>query len=127
MKKSSLIFTFVISLLMVPLYIYAFKEDLSLFWVLFILDRIISPIIQSKFEKSFDVIFLEDEFENEENKETSSISRFIILIILFIIIGLGLIIYVLFNYPSLFIVLMLGELLDSIAEKNFVKKAYTEN
>lgn len=86
-----------------------------------------SPIVQSKFEKSFDTIFSEDEFENKESKESLTISKFLILTILFVIIGLGMILYVLFKYPTLFIVLMLGELLDNIAEKNFVKKAYTEN
>lgn len=127
MKKSSLIFTFVISLLIVPLYIYAFNENHSLFWVIFIVDRIISPIIQSKFEKSFDIVFLDSELEDEENNESLSISKFLILTIILIIIGLGLIIYVLFKHPTLFIILMLGELMDNIAEKNFIKKAYTKN
>lgn len=113
MKKPGILVTFAISLLTVPLYIYTFKNGLWTFWIIFILDRILSPLLSPKFEQSLDSVDL----EANSDKEFKVLGRFIILIILFCIIGIGLMIYVLFGYPKLFVVLMLGELLDKVAKK----------
>lgn len=117
MKKNGILATFAISLLTVPLYIYTFKNGLWTFWIIFILDRILSPLLSPKFEQSLESIDL----EANSDKEFKVLGRFIILIVLFCIVGVGLMIYVLFTCPKLFIVLMLGELLDKIAEKYILK------
>ncbi|MGL4913263.1 MAG: hypothetical protein ACRC3Y_12625 [Romboutsia sp.] len=119
MKKSGIIATFVISLLTVPLYIYSFENNLWIFWVVFILDRIISPILGPLFDKSLDSVNLEPDTDNQ----FTALGRFVVIIILLCVVGVGMMIYVLFRSPKLFIILMLGELLDKIANKYIIKKS----
>ena len=117
MNKKGLIITLVISLLVVPLYIYAFNNDLTLFWIIFVLDRVISPLVQARFEKAFDNLILEP----EDNGKTATMSKFLISIILLVLIGMGMLIYVLFESPMLFIILILGEVMDNIAGKMVIE------
>lgn len=118
MKKAGILTTFAISLLTVPLYIYTFENGLWTFWIIFILDRILSPLLAPKFDKGLQCINVEANSDNE----FKVLGKFMILIILFCIISMALMIYVLFKYPKLFIVLILGELLDKIAEKYLLKR-----
>lgn len=120
MNKKGLIITLVISLLAVPLYIYAFSNNLTLFWIIFVLDRVLSPLVQAKFEKALDTLILEP----EDDGETATMSKFLISIILLILAGIGMLIYVLFESPVLFAVLILGEVLDNIAVKMITKSVH---
>ncbi|MGG5460959.1 hypothetical protein [Clostridium sp. B9] len=112
MKKTSIIITFILALATLPIYIYSYKSGAwMIFWSVFILDRIISPIIEPRLEKS-----LEDT-ELEADDGTITIGRFLILMLLFCIISLGIMGYILFKYPKLFIILILGEVLDQVLRK----------
>ena len=111
MKKIFVILTFTISLLAIPLYIYALKNNVSLLFLVFVLDRIISFTIGYKSKKILDTLDL-----NEDSKNASS---FLMTLIILCIIAIICVIYVLFKYPKIFILLMLGEVIDNILRKIF--------
>lgn len=120
MSKKSLIITLAVSLLAIPLYIYAFNNDLRLFWIIFAIDRIASPMLQAKFEKGLNTFILDP----EDDIEVVVMGRFLISIIVFILIGITMLIYVLFKSPTLFSILILGEMMDNIAENTFKKSVH---
>ncbi|MGL5347510.1 MAG: hypothetical protein ACRDA3_09160 [Peptostreptococcaceae bacterium] len=120
MSKKSLIITLAISLLAVPLYIYSFNNDLRLFWIIFAIDRIASPMLQAKFEKALDTFMLEP----EDDSEVVVMGKFLISVVVLILLGIVMLIYVLFKSPTLFAILILGELMDNIAEKTFKKSVH---
>lgn len=120
MNKKSLIIALIASLLLVPLYIYAFNNDLRLFWIIFALDRIASPLLESKFEKALDSIDL----NAKDNGEVVVMDKFLISIVLLVLVGIGMLIYILFKSPTLFVVLVLGELMDYIAQTMFKKSVH---
>lgn len=117
MNKSGIKAMFILALLTIPLYIYTYKYGIGLFWVIFILDRIISTILEFKFSKSFDVVSL----KTEDDIGGFTVSKFFVMIVLFCIIGIGMILYILFKYPKLFIVLMIGKAIDKVIGK-IIKK-----
>lgn len=112
MSKFGIIIIFVVALLTIPLYIYTYKYGMSAFWIIFILDRIVSLILELKFSRNFDI----SNFKiNDGDKFTTS--KFIIMIILLTVVGVGMIIYISFKYPKLFIVLMVGKAIDKVIGK----------
>lgn len=118
-NKTLIAIPFIIYIIIIPLYIYTYNNSLDRFWIVFIIERIFS-------------FFYEDEFSNIlDNAEEISDSDIYILLgmILFAVLGFSVLIYILFNYFRLFIILMIGELLDKIFDnvRNCLKKHKTIN
>ena len=114
MRKLGVIFTFIIYLLAIPFYIYAYKNSMSLLFFIFILDRIMTFTVGAKMEKILDTMDL-------HGKDKKNASSFLMLILLLCLIGIVAIIYILFKYPKIFILLMVGEVIDNILRKIFKK------
>lgn len=99
--------TFIICLLILPLYIYLYKHSLNIFWVLFFGERLISPLLEKKLEGLLDTC----------DEEDTSMGGLLLFLLIFSIIAIGFLIFILFKYPKLFVLIMIGELIDKIIKK----------
>lgn len=109
MKNKILItIPFLVYIILLPLYINTYKNLSNTFWIVFIIERIFSFLYEDKLTD-----FLDD--EEETLNKVKHFDRYILLgIILFGIIGISALIYIALNYFRLFIILIIGELLDKI-------------
>lgn len=97
---------FVVYIIIFPLYIHTYKNSSDIFWIPFVIERVFSFLYEDKLTNFLD---------NEEKKidKINYFDKYILLgIILFVVMGLSVLIYIAFNYLRLFIILMIGELLD---------------
>lgn len=119
MKNKILItIPFLVYIILLPLYINTYKNLSNTFWIVFIIERIFSFLYEDKLTD-----FLDD--EEETLNKVKHFDRYILLgIILFGIMGISVLIYIALNYFRLFIILIIGELLDKmfdIARNSFRK------
>lgn len=97
---------FVVYIIIFPLYIHTYKNLSDTFWIPFVIERVFSFLYEDKLTN-----FLDNEEENLD--KINYFDKYILLgIILFGVTGLSVLIYIAFNYLRLFIILMIGELLD---------------
>ncbi|MBS5927442.1 MAG: hypothetical protein KIC66_10205 [Clostridium sp.] len=104
---------FILCLLTLPVYIYLYKYSLNGFWILFVLERVLTPFLGKKIENLLD----EDLDENLNEEEAISAGKFTIFLIIFCLAAISIFIYILFKYPRLFILIMIGECIDKVLEK----------
>ncbi len=104
---------FILCLLTLPVYIYLYKYSLNGFWILFVLERVLTPFLGKKIENLLD----EDLDENLNEEEAISAGKFTIFLIIFCLATISIFIYILFKYPRLFILIMIGECIDKVLEK----------
>lgn len=97
----------IVYLVLIPTYVYTYNKSSNIFWVAFIIERAFSYFYTEK------ITNLLDDIEYESKSELG----LIIIILILIFIGLGLIIYIGFNYPTLFVILIIGEIMDAIFNK----------
>lgn len=103
---------FLCSIILMPLYIYTFNRALNFFWVVFIMERLISVFYNDqKLDTLFDTIFKSDSPSKKAGK------FYILSLLLFTLIGIGVLIYILFTTPKLFIIIIIGEIIDRIITK----------
>ncbi|MBW6409416.1 hypothetical protein [Clostridium weizhouense] len=97
----------IVYLILIATYIYAYNKSSNIFWVAFIIERVFSYFYTEK------ITNLLDNIECENKSEFG----LIVIVLILIFIGLGLIIYIGFNYPTLFVILIIGEIIDAIFNK----------
>lgn len=109
----------IIGIVMLFMYIFTFKNKLSvIFWSIFIIDRVIAFLFEGKFESCIDSL---DSLSNETNADsTMSLSKGTISLIGYGGIGVIVLAYILFIYTRLFVILMLGEIMDITIKKILV-------
>lgn len=109
----------IIGIVMLFMYIVTFKNKLSvIFWSIFIIDRVIAFLFEGKFESCIDSL---DSLSNETNADsTMSLSKGTISLIGYGGIGGIVLAYILFIYTRLFVILMLGEIMDITIKKILV-------
>lgn len=106
-KKNILIgFIFLIYALIVPAYIYTYKSFSPVFWIVFCVERLISILYSKKIQE-----FLENTEETDFERHLTYFMVFLALITIIIFI------YIILNYPKLFILILIGESLDRCFEK----------
>ncbi len=112
MKKStfSIVVALILSILTIILYIYTYKNGLKLIWLVFLIDRILTFISGSKFEKWFDNI--DEELEGSDG--SLKMSKFLIFVLIFVLVAIVMLIYILFEYPRLLALIVIGEIIDKI-------------
>ena len=104
---------FILCLLTLPVYIYLYKNSLNGFWILFVVERFTTPFLGKKIDKLLD----EDLDEDLTEEESIAAGKFTIFLITFCLVAIGIFIYILFKYPRLFILIMIGECIDKVLEK----------
>lgn len=111
--KNELVSLSSIGLLTTPLYIYIYKNDINMTWILFVLDRIVTLIIGYKIENILNFIDFEilNEAEKSEVRIFSSITSGIC------VIGIFMITHILYKYPKLCALLILGKFIDKLIRK----------
>lgn len=105
-----------LGIIMLLIYIFAFRNELSvIFWSIFIIDRVIAFLFEGKFQGCIDSI---DNLSNQLNRDsTISLNKVTILLIGYAGIGLVILTYILFVYTRLFVIIILGEVIDIILKK----------
>ncbi len=104
---------FILCLLTLPVYIYLYKNSLNGFWILFVVERFMTPLLGKKIENLLD----DDLYEDLNEEEARAVGKFTIFLIIFCLVAISIFIYILFKYPRLFILIMIGECIDKVLEK----------
>lgn len=85
------------------MYLVTYKQGSSLLWGFFIIERLLSFSYEQEIDDYLSAI------------EVSKISGMRMMVIIgFILFAIGIFLYIPFKYPGLFVILMLGEVLDFI-------------
>lgn len=123
-KNQSVIWmTMILSLLIMPLYIFSYGlQNWPVLIILFIFERFATPFTGKSFGDALDQVGdLLDQDLNQ--KEAKKVLALIVTLIGFVIVMIGMYIYILFTSPLLFTLLMFAELVDKGIEKFILKRA----
>lgn len=103
-EKFKVYFTLCLVFVVFPLYVMLYRENTTLFWGLFALERIIYIVLGESIFNSVEKII---------NKEEGS-SSIIGLCIGSVIYGIAMLVWIFINYRKIFFILIIGEILDGI-------------
>ena len=114
--------TMILSLLILPLYLLSYnQQNWFVFIVLFIFERCAAPFTGKSFGDALEQVgdLLDQDLNQQEAKKVLGL---LVTLIGFVIVMIGLYIYILFDSPLLFIFLMIAELIDKVIEKFILKR-----
>lgn len=114
--------TMILSLLILPLYLLSYnQQNWFVFIVLFIFERCAAPFTGKSFGDALEQVgdLLDQDLNQQEAKKVLGL---LVTLIGFVIVMIGLYIYILFDSPLLFIFLMIAELIDKGIEKFIFKR-----
>lgn len=95
--------TYIIILLM---YIFTYSQKSYLLWGFFIVERLLSITYENR---------IDDYLSNIEVGEMKGVK--IAVIVIFSILSVGIFLYTPFKYPKLFVILLIGEVIDFIGKE----------
>lgn len=95
-------------IMLMVMYIYCYSYGLKVFWLFFIIERVITFLYKAQMEKYLD----------DMNLEQSKIWEVIVTIVCCLV-NVLLFVYIFFTYIELFLILVFGEILDFIFTKLF--------
>ena len=99
--------TYSIILLM---YIFTYSQGSKLFWAFFIIERLLGWHYEEEIDRYF---FKLDQDVEEDNINSGKM----ISVIVFSLLGVGIYLYTPFKYPGLFIILIIGEVIDFVMKR----------
>lgn len=102
--KFKVYFSLCLIFIVLPLYIMLYRENTTLFWILFVLERGVYLLLGEGVFNSIEKIIKKEE-------ESSSILG---LCIGSVIYGIAMLIWIFINYRKIFFILIIGEILDGI-------------
>ena len=114
--------TMILSVLILPLYLLSYnQQNWLVFIVLFIFERCAAPFTGKNFGDALEQVgdLLDQDLNQREAKKVLGL---VATLIAFVIVMIGMYVYILFTSPLLFTFLMIAELIDKGIEKFIFKR-----